>query len=554
MSDFFARHKDTLEAALTAIDQRGFWSPYPEAPSRKIYGETAQADGETHFKDMMNSAFDLPGHPSTGSSVGREQSPFGPDLNIRYPNVDLEDALSVAKTAMGPWSRATPEERAGVCLEILNRINAQSFLMAQAVMHTTGQAFIMAFQAGGPHAQDRGLEAVAYAYREMNRIPRHALWEKPQGKLDPLKLEKEFRLVPRGPSLMIGCATFPNWNGYPGLFASLVTGNPVLVKPHPMAILPLALSVRIGREVLAEAGFDPNVLLLVADEMGAEKTKDLVQHPDMAIVDFTGSNNFGSWVRKNAGEAQVYTEEAGINSIVMTGTDSFKGMMRNIAFSLSLYSGQMCTAPQNIFVPKTGIQTDDGLKTVDEIADGLKTALDKFLSDSERAASVCGAIQNPATLERVQAATALGKVIRASTPIEGMGDARSATPLLLQIEASQEDIYLEERFGPIAFLIVTDTAEDAITRAAQSAKQKGAITASVYATDEALAEQAADAFAAAGAALSFNLTGGIHVNQSAAFSDFHVSGANPAGNASLTDSAYVANRFRVVGIRRPVAA
>ena len=38
-------------------------------------------------------------------------------------------------------------------------------------MHTTGQAFVMAFQAGGPHAQDRALEALAYAYAEMTRIP-----------------------------------------------------------------------------------------------------------------------------------------------------------------------------------------------------------------------------------------------------------------------------------------------------------------------------------------------------------------------------------------------
>ena len=64
----------------------------------------------------------------------------------------------------------------------------------------------------------------------------------------------------------------------------------------------------------------------------------------------------------------------------------------------------------------------------------------------------------------------------------------------------------------------------------------------------------ADRFAAAGVNLSVNLTGGIYVNQSAAFSDFHVTGANPAGNASLTDAAFVANRFRVVMWRRPVAA
>ena len=43
-------------------------------------------------------------------------------------------------------------------------------------------------------------------------------------------------------------------------------------------------------------------------------------------------------------------------------------------------------------------------------------------------------------------------------------------------------------------------------------------------------------------------------DQSAAFSDFHVSGANPAGNATLTDSAFVASRFRVVQSRVPVAA
>ena len=51
---------------------------------------------------------------------------------------------------------------------------------------------------------------------------------------------------------------------------------------------------------------------------------------------------------------------------------------------------------------------------------------------------------------------------------------------------------------------------------------------------------------------SVNLTGGIFVNQAAAFSDFHVSGANPAGNATLCDGAFVSGRFRVVQSRIPV--
>ena len=126
-------------------------------------------------------------------------------------------------------------------------------------MHTTGQAFMMAFQAGGPHAQDRGLEAVAYAYEEMTRCPSRADWTKRVGKDETVTLAKTYRVVPRGIGVVVGCSTFPTWNSYPGLFASLATGNAVVVKPHPGAVLPLALTVRVARDVLREAGFDPNV-------------------------------------------------------------------------------------------------------------------------------------------------------------------------------------------------------------------------------------------------------------------------------------------------------
>jgi hypothetical protein len=53
-------------------------------------------------------------------------------------------------------------------------------------------------------------------------------------------------------------------------------------------------------------------------------------------------------------------------------------------------------------------------------------------------------------------------------------------------------------------------------------------------------------------ALSCNLTDGVYVNQSAAYSDFHATGLNPAANAALTDAAFVASRFGVVQSRRHV--
>ena len=553
MTGLFERHRPTLQAATDAAAKRDYWSAYPEIPSGKIYGETARDDGLAAYEARLGKFLDLPGHPGEGV-VGAEVSPYGPSLGIIYPAASVDTLVSSSSAAAPQWASASPEVRVGICLEILARLNAASFEMANAVMHTTGQAFAMAFQAGGPHAQDRGLEAVAYAYAEMTRTPVEATWTKPQGRGEPIVMEKHWRVVPRGVSLVIGCNTFPTWNSYPGFFASLATGNTVIAKPHPAAILPLAITVEIARQVLVEEGFPADIVLLAADAPGSEITKDLVKHPAVAIVDYTGSGTFGSWVRGNAGNADVYMEEAGVNSIVIGATDDFAGMCGNIAFSLSLYSGQMCTAPQDIFIPRDGVDTNEGHKSFDEIAAGIAAAVDGLLSDPARAAGVCGAIANPATLIRIATAGSLGRIVRRSTPVEGLEAALTATPLILAVDAADVEAYGEERFGPIAFVVAVDNATDGVNRAAELAERKGAITAALYETDEARILAAADRFAAAGVNLSVNLTGGIYVNQSAAFSDFHVTGINPAGNASLTDAAFVANRFRVVMWRRPVAA
>jgi phenylacetic acid degradation protein paaN len=550
--NFFERHRATLDKALQVIRDRGYWSAYPEMPSGKIYGETANDDGKAAFEGYLNQSFAID-QPGTIGTVGREVSPFlGEPLGIRYPKADIDVLIPAMQAAMPAWVRAGPDTRAGVCLEILQRLNKRSYEIAYAVMQTTGQAFMMAFQAGGPHAQDRGLEAVAYAYREMTATAPSGVWEKPQGKNPPLKMVKKFNIMPRGIGLVIGCCTFPTWNGYPGFFASLVTGNAVLVKPHPGAILPLALTVRISREVLKEAGFDPNLVTLAANDPGQHLASTLAMRPEVKIIDFTGSTANGDWLENNARHAQVYTEKAGVNTIVIDSADDFKGMIRNIAFSLSLYSGQMCTAPQDIFVPRGGIQAGDQHLSFDDVAKAIADGVGKFLSDPARAVEVLGAIQNEDVQRRVEAAHDLGQVLLASQAITHpqFPKARVRTPVIVKLDAQDEKIYMHEHFGPIAFVIATDSTEHSIALAARATREQGALTASVYSADEAVLSRMEEAAAEAGVALSCNLTGGVFVNQSAAFSDFHATGANPAANASLTDSAFVANRFRVIQSRR----
>ncbi|MFJ6658689.1 phenylacetic acid degradation protein PaaN [Streptomyces sp. NPDC091377] len=554
-SDLLARHRATLDQALEAIRTRAYWSPHPEHP--KAYGEHGSLDaaaGKAAFDALLGTRLDL-GQPGTDDWVGGEVSPYGPDLGVTYPHADLDVLLPAMKAGQRAWRDAGPEVRALVSLEILKRISDRTHEFAHAVMHTSGQAFMMAFQAGGPHAQDRGLEAVAYAYAEQVRTPGTAEWSKPQGKRDPLELTKSFTAVPRGIALMVGCNTFPTWNGYPGLFASLATGNAVLVKPHPRAVLPLALTVGVAREVLAVAGFSPDLVALAAERPGEGIAKTLATRPEIRIVDYTGSTAFGDWLEANARQAHVFTEKAGVNTVVIESTDRYQGMLSNLAFSLSLYSGQMCTTPQNLLIPREGIATDEGHKSYDDVTADLGRAVAGLLGDDARANALLGAIVNPDVKARLEAAAGLGEVALASREIThpDFPDAVVRTPVIVKLDGAKPDdeaAYMSECFGPVSFAVAVDSAADAVELLRRTVREKGAMTVGAYTSDPEVERAIEEVCLEESAQLSLNLTGGVYVNQTAAFSDFHGSGGNPAANAALTDGAFVANRFRVIEVRR----
>jgi phenylacetic acid degradation protein paaN len=484
---------------------------------------------------------------------------------VTYPALDVDAALAAARAAIPAWRDAGPQVRAAVLVEIVDRINKRSFELANAVMHTSGQPFVMSFQAGGPHAQDRAIEAVAAGLVEQERVPTSVVWEKPgrdrEGNPAPTRMQKDYRIVPRGVALVIGCNTFPTWNAYPGIFASLVTGNPVVVKPHPRAVLPLAISVEVAREVLEEAGFDPALVQLAAEADGQGLAKTLAERDEVAIIDYTGGPAFGVWLEETAAAngTLVYTEKAGINSIVIDSTDNLKGMLGNVAFSLTLYSGQMCTAPQNLYVPADGIDTDEGHLSFDELGDRLAGAVGRLTGDDAKAVELLGATVNEQVRSNADslaqlASDADGRVVLESRRVTHptWADAVVRAPGLVALDAAREDVYTQERFGPVGFLIRTASTEQSLAQLADTVREHGAMTAAVYSTSEAVLNEARDAAAEGGVALSENLTGQVFVNQTAAFSDLHGTGANPAANAAYTDAAFVANRFRVITSRRHV--
>ena len=538
---YYEKHLERLRAADQACARRHAYSPFAESPSRKHHPEGAPDRGRAWFDGILGTEFENTG--PGGVLMGFEQSPYTLEpLGVRYrqPSVDaIFEALAAGATS---WRKASVDERLGICLEGLDRLAAAVFENTYATMHTTGQSFVMSFAGSGANSLDRGLEALVYANRAMRDVPESAHFVRSFGGREAT-LEKRYALMPRGPAVVIACGSYPAWNAYPAIFANLATGNPVVVKPHPSTILPVARAVQILRETLEEAGFDPNLVILAPDTVEDPIAKTLAIDPRTAIIDFTGGRAFGD-VLETSARALTYTETAGCNAVLLDSADDFDAVVGSLAYGLCLFSGQMCTTPQNIYLP-AHLDGED-LKT------RLVKAVDAIAGNAETAAGVCGAVHNQRTIDTAAALRdnlAPGEtLLRDLAPFvhPQFEKARTATPMIIEVDAERSSLHRQEHFGPVAFLISVADRDQALALAARDAATCGAIATYAYSTDEAYRSRVEDELFAVGASVGFNLIRHRPMNYTAAFSDYHVTGLNPAGNASLTDLAFVANRFRIV--------
>jgi len=290
---------------------------------------------------------------------------------------------------------------------------------------------------------------------------------------------------------------------------------------------------------------------LAVDTVAQPITKQLAEHKEVKLIDFTGSTSFGNYVEGLDGK-EVFTEKAGLNSVLLDSATDLKAVMQNLAFSVSLYSKQMCTAPQNIYISKEGVKTPDGIVSYDDAVNMLAEAIKGLINHPKMGAGTLGGIQADATVQRVQTmAGAGGRMVLASVKVANpeFENARTASPSIIEVGVEQTDVYLTECFGPVVFVIKTDSAAHSLELIKNSAEKQGAITSLAYTTDDDLQAHIEDEMNSVFTPVSFNFTGAIFVNQHAAFSDFHVSGGNPSGNASFTNPEYVTRRFVWVGNR-----
>lgn len=548
-------HRERLENATDAVARRTHFAPFQESPRREHHRPGAKEAGAKAFEGQLGRAFALQG-PTADKRVGEEISPYtGEPLGVTYASADADALMAAASEAGVSLGNLKPSERIALCLEILERWDRLAFEMTYATMHTTGQPFLLAFAGSGASSLERGLEAVVHANNAMQMVPSASMFERSFGG-ESVSIFKRFRVRPRGVGVVIACGSYPNWNAYPAILANLATGNPTLVKPSPRATLPMAIAIREAQNVLVEAGVSPEALLLAADTNEAPLAKDLATHPQTRLVDFTGSQAFGGWLEKNArAYAQnVYTETSGCNAVLVDSVYDLDQTLQALAHGFAFFSGQMCTAPQNLYLPKGGIEVRQSgdVVSADAFLEKLIARIDALTSNAKVAAATFGAIQNPSVVDAVErlaetAASTGGTVLRKSRPYAHpeFASARTCTPLVVEVPPHHE-MMTREQFGPVVLVTRVEDRDEGLRLATEQARTAGSIANYVYSTNDAFALRVEDAFAEAGASVGINLLRQLPIHYSAAFSDYHVTGLNPAGNACLTDVAFVASRFRIV--------
>jgi acyl-CoA reductase-like NAD-dependent aldehyde dehydrogenase len=394
-----------------------------------IGGEWAAAADGTTFEDR---------DPYTGQVVAKVAA-AGAD--------DARHAIEAAAAAFPAWRATAPAERQRVFLKAADLLEARTEEVVGLLARETGCSFGFGmFQLHFVPGLFRQAAGIAYA---------------PIGQVIPSDVPGTFAMGLRRPAGVVG-AIAP-WNAAlilsaRSIAAPLVLGNTVVLKPSEWS--PLSGGLLWG-EIFAEAGLPEGVLNIVTHAPGAAGPigEELVSHPAVRRINFTGSTNTGRMLAEAAGRnlKRIVLELGGYNPLIVLGDADLEYAVNASAFGAFLHQGQICMSARKIIVERS---------IADEFTEQL-AAKTKTLKagDPKEQDTVIGPLITEDALATVKARVdeAVAKGARVLAGGDASGPCYQAT-LLADVPDDSELAKLET-FGPVASIDVVESPEEAVARA-----------------------------------------------------------------------------------------
>ncbi|WP_017571238.1 aldehyde dehydrogenase (NADP(+)) [Nocardiopsis halotolerans] len=246
-------------------------------------------------------------------------------------------------------------------------------------------------------------------------------------------------LVPLGPVAVFGASNFPLAFSVPGgdTAAALAAGCPVVVKAHPAHPATSLRCFDVLVRAAADGGAPEGVLALVH---GTRAGADLVRHPAIRAVGFTGSERGGRALFDIASSrpdpVPFYGELGSVNPLVVTPEAARRRgeeIARGVVGSFTLGAGQFCTKPGLVFLP-----ADDAGRKLEELMIGEVTEVPPFVLLTE------------GIRDAYEAAGTEGLAAQGREASEGWG---ARARLIATDAADLTEDAVQECFGPVTTVV-----------------------------------------------------------------------------------------------------
>ncbi|WP_106494616.1 aldehyde dehydrogenase family protein [Lentibacillus sp. Marseille-P4043] len=377
-------------------------------------------------------------NPATGETV----------VHVPLSNKDsVNNAVSAAKQAQKEWALVPAPQRAEVLFRVGNLMKERKEKLSQLLTMENGKVI----EEARGEVQE-GIDMAFYMAGEGRRL---------FGQTTPSELKDKFAMSVRSPVGVVGIITpwnFPiaiaTWKSFP----AIVAGNAVVWKPAtetPIMAFELA-------KILEEAGLPKGVMNVVFGS-GSEVGDAMVEHDNIRVISFTGSNDTGRNIAGKCGQQlkKVSLEMGGKNAVIVMDDADLDLAVEGILWSAFGTSGQRCTACSRVIV-------HESIK--ERLAERLLVEMEKLTIGNGLDESIkVGPIINKAGLEKIKHYIEIGKSEGAKMLAGGYvmdeGDHSKGhyfAPTLFADATADMRIAQEEIFGPVVSLIPVKSFEEAI--------------------------------------------------------------------------------------------
>lgn len=299
------------------------------------------------------------------------------------------------------------------------------------------------------------------------------------GETLPSELPKNFAYTLKQPMGVVAAITpwnfpvsIPVWKIAP----ALVAGNTVVFKPATLTAFTGARVV----EIFEQAGLPPGVLNMVAGA-GGEVGDELLQHPDVKAVSFTGSNEVGSELYAQGARQmkKCQCEMGGKNPIVVLADADLPLAVESTVFGAFASTGQRCTATSRVVVEEK--VADEFVRLLVERTSKLKTG--NGLEPDVDMGPAVDESQLKTDLHYIEVGKKEARLLIGGERLSGPGyNGYFVAPTIFDHVAWDSQIAQDEIFGPVLSVIRVRDYEEAL-RVANSVRY--GLSSSIYTNDAA---------------------------------------------------------------------